>query len=256
MTIINFKVDEEKKKKIEEITHIKGYKSLSEFIREAIDEKINLQKTVDDFLEKNPPFDKDKFVIPDFIPDGKYLGIARNEIVIIGDSLGEVMEKLFKKFPESATTIIRKGIEMEHFETLFSLFSAENTKCYHQKEIDNRHYAILEISIKINDTLTPILGLVDTGASIIALDDNVIKKHGYKVIETKEILTANGIIIVPIYKGVFHYEGQALELEFTSTKFTESFPIQALIGKNFVDKFNLLFLGKEKLFCLQKLFFA
>ena len=139
MTFINFKVDEEKKKKSEEITHIKGYKSLSEFIKEAIDEKINLQKTVDDFLEKNPPFDKDKLVILDFIPDGKYLGIARNEIVIIGDSLGEVMEKLFKKFPESATTIIRKGIEMEHFEILFSLFSAENTKCYHQKEINYKN---------------------------------------------------------------------------------------------------------------------
>ena len=55
MTFINFKVDEEKKKKIEEITAIKGYKSVSEFIREAIDEKMNLQRLIDDFIEKNPP---------------------------------------------------------------------------------------------------------------------------------------------------------------------------------------------------------
>jgi len=39
MTVINFKVDEEKKKKIEEIVKLKGYKSVSEFIREAIEIK-------------------------------------------------------------------------------------------------------------------------------------------------------------------------------------------------------------------------
>ncbi|MHA1150737.1 MAG: hypothetical protein ACTSR8_21150 [Promethearchaeota archaeon] len=128
MTIINFKVDEDKKKKIEEITQIKGYKSVREFIREAIDEKMGLQKLIDDFVEKNPPFDRDKLEIPDFIPDGKYLGISRNQIVIIGDSLGEVMEKLYRKFPESASAIIRKGEEIEHFETLFSLFSPVTSK--------------------------------------------------------------------------------------------------------------------------------
>jgi len=31
------------------------------------------------------------------------------------------------------------------------------------------------------------------------------------------------------------------------------FGIKALIGKNFIDKFNLLLLGNEKLFCLQPL---
>ena len=131
MTFINFKVDEEKKKKIEEITAIKGYKSVSEFIREAIDEKMNLQRLIDDFIEKNPPLDKKRIKIPDFIPDGKYLGIAHNEIVIIGDSLGEVMKKLLKGFPESSTSVMRKGMEMEHFETLFSTFSKENAKSYH-----------------------------------------------------------------------------------------------------------------------------
>ena len=34
---------------------MKGYKSISEFIREAIDDKMNLQKLIDEFKEKNPP---------------------------------------------------------------------------------------------------------------------------------------------------------------------------------------------------------
>ena len=252
MTIINFKVDEEKKKKIEELTEIKGYKSVSAFIREAIDEKMNLQKLIDDFIEKNPPLDKEKIDIPDFIPDGKYLGIARNEIVIIGDSLGEVMEKLFKKFPKSATSIMRKGKEMEHFETLFSFFSKENTKCYHQKEIDNRFYAIIELGLDINDSLISVLGLVDTGASITALDKKLIENIELEPVRKSQLLTANGIIEVPIYKSTFHYEKKSYELEFTTSDIS-GLQIQALIGKNFIDLFNLTFLGEKKLFCLQTL---
>jgi hypothetical protein len=107
MTIINFKVDEKKKKKIEEISRLKGYKSTSEFIREAIDDKINLQKTIADFKIKNPPLDINKIDIPDFIPNGKYLGISRNTIVIIGDTLQEVLKKLFGKFQKILNVIIK-----------------------------------------------------------------------------------------------------------------------------------------------------
>ena len=81
---------------------------------------MNLQKVVDDFIRENPPLDKNKIKIPEFIPDGKYLGIARNEIVAIGDSIKEVMEKLYSKFPQAASGIMRKGMEMPVFETLLS----------------------------------------------------------------------------------------------------------------------------------------
>lgn len=161
MAIMNFKVDEKKKKKIEELVELKGYKSVSDFIREAIDDKMNLQNVIDKFLEKNPPLDEDKIDIPDYIPDGKYLGIARNEIVIVGDSIKEVMTKLYKKFPDSATSVFRKGKKMEDFETLFSLFSAENTNCYHQAKIQNNFYPLLEMEMEIKGEFKSIIGLVD-----------------------------------------------------------------------------------------------
>ena len=252
MTIINFKVDEEKKKKIEEIAKIKGYKSVSEFIREAIDDKMHLQKLIDHFKEKNPPIDLDKIDIPDFIPDGKYLGISRNTIVVIGDTLQEVMKILYEKFPEASAGIIRKGKEIEHFETLFSLFSAENTKCFQQAEIARRFFPILDFSMIINGEMKSLLGLVDTGASIMALDRKFIENFDLKPIRRTNILTANGITEASIYKGIFQYETVSYELEFTSSEIT-GLPIQALIGKNFIDEFNVLFLGREKLFCIQKL---
>jgi len=253
MTIINFKVDEDKKKKIEEIVELKGYKSVSEFIREAIDDKMNLQKVVDDFLDKNPSLDRDKIKIPDFIPDGKYLGIARNEIVVTGDTIQEVMKILYEKFPEAATAILRKGKKIESFETLFSLFNAKNTKCYHQTEIENNFYPILRIDVEIDGEYQPILGLVDTGATIMALDKNLFQGKELTVIRTSEILTANGITNMPIYNTKFKYENKTLGLDFTITEFSRLLTIQALIGKNYIDRFNLMFLGNNKLFCLQPL---
>jgi len=252
MTIINFKVDEEKKRKIEEITRTKGYKSISAFIREAIDDKMNLQKIVDDFKNKNPPLDIEKIEIPEFIPDGKYLGISINTIVVIEDSLQEAMKKLFEKFPEASAGIIRKGKEMEQFETLFSLFSTENTKCFQQAEIAKRFFPILEFFITLKGDKKSLLGLVDTGASIMALDRTFIENFELKPIRKSKILTANGIIEAPIYKSMFQYENLSYELEFTSSEIS-GLPIQALIGKNFIDEFNVLFLGGEKLFCIQNL---
>ena len=252
MTIINFKVDEEKKRKIEEITRTKGYKSISAFIREAIDDKMNLQKIVDDFKNKNPPLDMEKIEIPEFIPDGKYLGISRNTIVVIEDSLQDAMKKLFEKFPEASAGIIRKGKEMEQFETLFSLFSTENTKCFQQAEIAKRFFPILEFFITLKGDKKSLLGLVDTGASIMALDRTFIENFELKPIRKSKILTANGIIEAPIYKSMFQYENLSYELEFTSSEIS-GLPIQALIGKNFIDEFNVLFLGGEKLFCIQNL---
>jgi len=213
---------------------------------------MNLQKIVDDFKNKNPPLDIEKIEIPEFIPDGKYLGISRNTIVVIEDSLQEAMKKLFEKFPEASAGIIRKGKEMEQFETLFSLFSTENTKCFQQAEIAKRFFPILEFFITLKGDKKSLLGLVDTGASIMALDRTFIENFELKPIRKSKILTANGIIEAPIYKSMFQYENLSYELEFTSSEIS-GLPIQALIGKNFIDEFNVLFLGGEKLFCIQNL---
>ena len=73
-----------------------------------------------------------------------------------------------------------------------------------------------------------------------------------KLSKKKEIFTANGIVKVPVYKGVFRYEGNSIQLEFISTDISGDFTFHALLGKNFIDKFNILLLGKEKLLSIQK----
>ncbi len=253
MTIINFKIDDLKKKKIEDIVRSQGYKSVSEFIREAVDNKLNFQKLIREFKNSNPPFDKSKIKIPDFIPDGKYLGIARNEIVVIGDSIKEVAEKLLKKFPDSATAIIRKGKDLENFEIIFSLFFSENSKCYNQVKIGTHFYPLLKIFVELNERIKPLLGLVDTGASIMTLDEKIISKENLKPIEMRKMITANGIVNTPIYKSKFIYEDVKIELKFTTSNLENPIGINALIVNNFIDKFNLIFLGNEKIFCFQYL---
>ncbi len=251
MTTINFKLDDKKKKEIEAITKIKGYKSISDFIRQAIDEKMNLQRKIDDFLAKNPPMDKEKIKIPDFIPDGKYLGISRNSIVAIGDSSDEVLQILAEKFPHSASGVIRKGEKKEPMEYMFSIFSLDELDCYHQYKYEDNHYPILSFSIYLNGKKRTLSGLIDTGATISAINEKVLKDYNLTPIKKKKISTANSIIEVPIYKSTFQYKDVSIELEFISTNIRGDFSIQALLGKNFIDKFKILLLGKEKIFCIQ-----
>ena len=80
-------------------------------------------------MDENPPFEREKIAVPKYIPDGKYLGIARNEIVIIGDSPQEVSKRLMQNFPKSATGIIHKGYESEKLEFIFSIYSVNETYC-------------------------------------------------------------------------------------------------------------------------------
>lgn len=136
-----------KNQEIEKITELKGFKSVSDFVRQTIDEKINIQKKIDEFKFKNPPFDREKIDIPNFIPDGKFLGISRNQIVVIGDSAREVAKILFEKFPDSATGIIHKDHESETLDFVFSIFISEEMRNYHQFGFKNNYYAIYPFSI-------------------------------------------------------------------------------------------------------------
>jgi len=101
-------------------------------MKKIIDKEMDLREKIDEFLAKNPPFDREKIKIPDYIPDGKYLGISRNSIVVIRDSAQEVAALLAEKFSESASGIIHKGHESETIDFIFSLFSFEDSKCFHQ----------------------------------------------------------------------------------------------------------------------------
>jgi predicted aspartyl protease len=55
-----------------------------------------------------------------------------------------------------------------------------------------------------------LLGLVDTGASIMTLDKEFIKEYDIKPESKSMILTANSIIEAPIYKNCFRYENQII----------------------------------------------
>ena len=253
MTVINFKINAEKKKQIEEIAKIKGYNSVSEFIRQSIDKEINLQQQIDEFLSKNPEFDREKIDIPDYIPDGKYLGISRNCIVVIGDTAQEVAIILAEKFPESASAIIHKGHESDTLDFVFSIFSIEKSKCYHQIKYKKIFYPIIPFSIEFKEGEKTIYGLIDTGASITAINKDLIEDFDIKPIRKKKVYTVNGVMETQIYSNKFKYQDESYKLEFIKTDMPKDFFFQALLGKNFIDKFNMLFLGKEKLFCIQSI---
>ncbi len=96
-----------------------------------------------------------------------------------------------------------------------------------------------------------LIGLIDTGATISALDKKIIEDLELKSNDEREIFTAGGLLKVPIYNCSLKHKNKIIELEFIATIIGDLFSFNALLGKNFINKFNILFLGEEKLFCIQ-----
>ena len=127
MGIINLNIDDKKKKKIEKILNEQGYRNIDEFLLNTIDEKINFQDVLSTVKNSTPPLDKNKIMIPSSIPDGKFLGIAEDKIVAIGDNVQEVTDIVIKTNPNSFQGIIHKGKKTKKSESVFILTAQENT---------------------------------------------------------------------------------------------------------------------------------
>ncbi len=119
MGIINLNIDDKKKKKIEKILNEQGYRNIDEFLLNTIDEKINFQDVLSTVKNSTPPLDKSKIIIPSSIPDGKFLGIAEDKIVAIGDNVQEVTDIVIKTNPNSFQGIIHKGKKTKKLESVF-----------------------------------------------------------------------------------------------------------------------------------------
>ncbi|MHA1315691.1 MAG: DUF5678 domain-containing protein [Candidatus Helarchaeota archaeon] len=130
MTQLNFILDEEKKQRIKELIESKKYKSISDFIRSAIIERLKIEET-SGLKNKN-------IVIPDWIPDGKFVAIVRGAIVAVGDTAVEVTRESVAKFPDGSWVIKRKGKSVKIPEYIYGtymvLFSCNGVDQVHHWE--------------------------------------------------------------------------------------------------------------------------
>ena len=115
MTILNVEIDKKKKEKIKEIVKSSTYKTISEFVRSSIEERLKIEEIAKKKFEN--------VVIPEWIPDGKYIAFVNGAIASIGDTVSEVSRESAEKFPDSSVVIKRKGEPVKIPEYIFSAFT-------------------------------------------------------------------------------------------------------------------------------------
>ncbi|KKM84276.1 hypothetical protein LCGC14_1300760 [marine sediment metagenome] len=81
---------------------------------------------------------------------------------------------LAEKFPDSASGILHKGHESETIDFVFSIFSLDDSKWYHQYNYKNNYYPLISFSLPFNEVKNTFFGLIDTGATISAIDKKIL----------------------------------------------------------------------------------
>jgi len=102
MTIINIKVNEKEKKQIQEFSAARHIKSASEFIRQAVVEKI--------LLGQHERADTEDSSIPDYIPPIKFVALVKGVVVAIGDTPSEVTRIAMEKFSQDPIIVKYNGV--------------------------------------------------------------------------------------------------------------------------------------------------
>ena len=119
MTILNISIDEKKKKRIKELVKIGEYKTISEFVRSSINEKLT--------IKEKSEFNFDINDIPNWIPDNKYIGFVNGAITSVADTPAQVSREIASKFPDLPCKIVKKGKKNKVPEYIFSTFT--DLKC-------------------------------------------------------------------------------------------------------------------------------
>jgi hypothetical protein len=107
MTSLHIKIDKKKVEHLKEIIKDTEYKSISDFVRNVIDEKTKI-------LESKKQ--NEGIMVPDWIPDGMYYAIVKGMIVAVGDSPSSIAQEVAFKFPFEKVIIDRKNKEIPELE--------------------------------------------------------------------------------------------------------------------------------------------
>ena len=103
MTLVNIHMKEKEKKQLQKFIDSKEIKSISEFIRQLISEKIKIEE----FAKKGQKFTEVE--IPEYIPQNKYIAFVNGAIAAVGDSPSVVTHEALLKFPNFPVIIKYNG---------------------------------------------------------------------------------------------------------------------------------------------------
>lgn len=241
MTIINVEIDKKKKEKIKEIVKSSTHKTISEFVRSSIEERLKIEEVAKKKFEN--------VVIPEWIPDGKYIAFVNGAIASIGDTVSEVSRESAEKFPDSSVVIKRKGEPVKMPEYIFSAFT--EFKCWNYSLIENKRYPLILLKIGTNDDSITIRALPDSAASLSILKDTYVKQLNLTTIRSEEIITMAGPIQLNVIKVNIQIDDMILTSEVLEGQIPDELPFDFLLGRNVLDLLDVYLLGKRQVICLK-----
>lgn len=242
LTILNLKIDEKAKERIRKILKVSEYKTISDFVRSAIDEKLKIAETRKENREIEPP---------DWIPEGKYYAIVKGAIVAVNDTPSSLAKEVIAKFPYEYVIIKRKNKEVPNLEYVFSSISTDSLKCWPYFDFKEKSYPIFPITLIKSDHQEVLSAIPDTAASLTVIKDEIVNQLNLEQIESQPIQTTTGIYNIPIYEITLEILDKKMNTKIIPAPISNDLPFQGLIGRNVLDLFDLFLFGKKKLICMR-----
>ena len=241
MTVVNIYMKEEEKRKLQDFVDTHNVKSVSDFIRKLIDEKLKLES------DSRVPEDVE---IPEWVPKDKYVVFVNNAIVAVGDTPSEATSLAAKKGAQPPILIKFNGAERKPPE--FAFMSLVTFHSWNYSILQGEPYPLLQITIDRGDGEELLFATIDTAASLCVLKEGQIPMENFRETRVEQIYSTGGVLNSAIYEGTIKILGTAFDIEFMLAPIDDQMPFQFLIGRNVLKDLDAFFFGKKQMFWLRQ----
>ncbi len=244
MPLLNVNLKDSEKEKIKK--HIKGStdKSMSEYVRSILSEKMKIDEIINNVPNETP------ITIPEYVPKNKYVVFVNGAVVAVGDSPCDLAEIAVKKFPQYPFNIKYNGKIKRRIEYVYMSFKEFNGWKY--SIFEENTYPIIPITLYLGKGKMEILAIFDTAATLCVLKDNVINVNDQVISRKEQLFTAGGIVDASIYNGSVSILDSTFDIEFTVAPISDLLPFKFLIGRNLMDQLDAYFMGKKQILLLKE----
>lgn len=241
MTLINVSVKDDEKKKLQEFVENNTDNSLSEFVRNLISERMKMEEMANKIPD---PVD---VIIPEYIPNNKYVVFVNGAVVGVGDNPSELATLAMKKFPDYPFVMKFKGKPKAPMEYVF--MSLSDWHAWKYAVFLDHSYPMLLITAEtgVSGEKRDLNATIDTGASVCLLKTGLFPIKKLKQTRIQSISTATGIVEAPLYSLQIHILDATFEIECMLSPISDDFPFNFLIGRNLFDQLDAYFLGKKQI---------
>ena len=243
MPLINIHINDIDKKRLKDYVERHTDKSMSEFVRKIITEKIKIEESISRI--ETP----EAVEIPDYIPKEKYVIFVNGAVVAVGDNPSDLAEIAIQKFPNFPFIIKYNGPKKKPIEYFY--MSLTEFHGWRYSVFEDHTYPIIPIELEINEKKKELNASFDTAASLCVLKTSVFSSDECVTSRKEQISTVAGIVEATIYKGKVNVLNTIFEIEFIIAPIADVLPFKFLIGRNLMDQLDAYFLGKKQVLLLK-----